>query len=225
MSFPAYKIYDDGAAVADDACKKILATAKQAISERGAFRLVMAGGGTPEATYRKLASADADWANWHIYFGDERCLPADNAERNSVMAARSLTDHVSIPVTNVHVMAAELGAAAAAASYAETIANALPFDMVLLGMGEDGHTASLFPGHVHDMQETVHAVHEAPKPPSDRLSLSAKTLSNTRHLLMLITGEGKREALQQWRAGEDLPITTINAEDMLVMLDMAAWPE
>lgn len=225
MAFPPYEIYDDGAAVANQACKKILTAAEQAIAERGAFRLVMAGGSTPEATYRALASSNADWSNWHIYFGDERCLPVDDSERNSVMVARSLTDHVAIPVTQIHSMAAELGAAVAAASYAEIISTALPFDTVLLGMGEDGHTASLFPGHEHDVEETVHAVHNAPKPPSDRVSISAKTLSNTRQLLMLITGAGKQEALQQWRSGVALPITTIKAADMLVMLDKAAWPE
>ena len=225
MTFPNYEIFSDGTAVAEQACERILAAAKKAIAERGAFRIVLAGGTTPEASYRALAASESDWANWHVYIGDERCLPTDDAERNSVMAARSLTSHVAIPDEQVYLIPAEQGAETAAQAYANIIGAALPFDMVLLGMGEDGHTASLFPGHEHNEDEITHAVHNAPKPPSDRVSLSAATLANTRELLMLITGAGKQDPLSRWRAGEALPIATINAENTLIMLDEAAWPE
>lgn len=225
MIFPNYEIFPDGAAVAEQACLRILVAAKKAIAERGAFKIVLAGGTTPEASYRALAASESDWANWHVYIGDERCLPNDDAERNSVMAARSLTSHVDIPSQQVYLISAEQGAEVAAKAYASIVDAALPFDMVLLGMGEDGHTASLFPGHEHNENETTHAVHNAPKPPSDRISLSAKALANTRELLMLITGAGKQEPLSRWRAGEMLPIATINAGNTLIMLDEAAWPE
>jgi len=225
VTFPNYEIFSDGTAVAEQACERILAAAKKAIAERGAFRIVLAGGTTPEASYRALAASESDWANWHVYIGDERCLPTDDAERNSVMAARSLTSHVAIPDEQVYLIPAEQGAETAAQAYANIIGAALPFDMVLLGMGEDGHTASLFPGHEHNEDEITHAVHNAPKPPSDRVSLSAATLANTRELLMLITGAGKQDPLSRWRAGEALPIATINAENTLIMLDEAAWPE
>jgi len=225
VSFPEYEIFPDGQAVAASACERILAAAKTAIADHGAFKIVMAGGTTPEACYRALAESDSDWSNWHVYIGDERCLPVDNAERNSVMAARSLTVHVPIPSEQVYAIPAEQGAESAAQAYTDIVATALPFDMVLLGMGEDGHTASLFPGHVHNESESVHAVHDAPKPPPDRVSLSAASLSNTTELLMLITGAGKQEALTRWRSGENLPIATINAENTLVMMDEAAWPE
>ena len=120
-------------------------------------------------------------------------------------------------------MAAELGAEAAATRYAEQIAPVLPFDMVLLGMGEDGHTASLFPGQTHPGDELVHAVHDSPKPPPDRVSLSVATISSARTVLMLVTGAGKREALQRWRAGEVLPIATVAmASSTQLLLDMAA---
>jgi 6-phosphogluconolactonase len=95
--------------------------------------------------------------------------------------------------------------------------------MVLLGMGEDGHTASLFPGHVHPAGEPVHAVSDAPKPPSARVSLSREALSDSREVLILITGAGKRAAVQRWRAGEDLPIAHITARHHLrVLIDRDA---
>jgi len=225
VNFPNYEIFPDGAAVAEQACQRILAAAETAIAKRGQFKIVLAGGTTPEASYRELAKANADWSKWHVYIGDERCLSDDDVERNSVMAARSLTAHVPIPDDQVYLIPAEQGAKEAADAYATVVDAAMPFDMVLLGMGEDGHTASLFPGHVHDETETTHAVHNAPKPPSDRVSLSAAALANTHELLMLITGAGKQEPLSRWQAGEALPIATINAKNTLIMLDQAAWPE
>jgi len=76
-------------------------------------------------------------------------------------------------------------------------------------MGEDGHTASLFPGQVHDPDEMVHAIHNAPKPPPDRISLGLSALNDSREVMILVTGEGKREAVQRWRRGEQLPITQV----------------
>jgi len=225
VKFPNYEIFKDGDAVAEQACQRILDAAEKAIVQRGQFKIVLAGGTTPEASYRALATKDSDWANWHVYIGDERCLPADDADRNSVMAARSLTSRVAIPVEQVYLIDAEKGSEIAAKAYASIVNAALPFDMVLLGMGEDGHTASLFPGHEHDKNDTTHAVHGAPKPPSDRVSLSASALANTRECLMLITGAGKQAPLSRWLAGETLPIATINAENTLIMLDEAAWPK
>jgi 6-phosphogluconolactonase len=95
--------------------------------------------------------------------------------------------------------------------------------MVLLGMGEDGHTASLFPGHVYPAGEQVHAVSGAPKPPPERVSLSREALSDSRDVLILISGTGKREAVQRWRAGDDLPVARITAREHLrVLLDREA---
>jgi 6-phosphogluconolactonase len=99
-----------------------------------------------------------------------------------------------------------LGAEAAATVYAGLVRPVLPFDLVLLGMGEDGHTASLFPGHRVADNRLVIPVHDAPKPPSDRVSLTFAALSACRLMLILITGSGKREALRAWRAGDPLPV-------------------
>jgi 6-phosphogluconolactonase len=199
--------------VAQAAAQHILAAAGQAISERGHFKLVLAGGGTPEKIYRLLAEANVDWQKWHIYFGDERCLPSDHQDRNSLMAQRAFLGKVSIPEQQIFVIEAELGPGKAAEHYCNIVAEALPFDMVLLGMGEDGHTASLFPGHQHNENELAHAVYNSPKPPPERVSISAKALSQTQALLFLITGKSKQEAVKQWRSGQDLPVATIKPEN------------
>lgn len=214
---------DDADAVALEAAQRILQSAARAIAEHGLFRIVLAGGRTPEAAYRLLVGADTDWSRWEIYFGDERCLPVDDAERNSLMAARALLDPVAIPAANIHPIPAEHGAEAAAKAYQPVIRAALPFDLVLLGIGEDGHTASLFPGQQHPAGQLVHAVHNAPKPPPDRVSLGAGALSEAREVLILATGAGKRAAIKAWRAGEPLPIAAIGGPAYVdVLLDRAA---
>jgi 6-phosphogluconolactonase len=96
--------------------------------------------------------------------------------------------------------------------------------MVLLGMGEDGHTASLFPGHQHPKDELAHAVYNSPKPPPERVSISAKALSNTQQLIFLITGANKQEAVNDWRSGKDLPVATINPTNPIdVYIDKDAY--
>ena len=224
MSLPEQtEVLADSAAVAAEAVTRILQAANAAIAAHGSFHLVLAGGRTPEAAYRLLAGSDADWDNWHIWYGDERCLPAEDEQRNSVMAAQAWLAGSAIPAARQHPMAAELGAEAAAGRYAREIAPALPFDLVLLGMGEDGHTASLFPGQSHPADELVHAVHDSPKPPPDRVSLSVASISSARTVLMLVTGAGKREALQRWRNGEALPIASVAAaSNAQLLLDAAA---
>ena len=220
---PDWQYFPDADAVAAAATALILSAADAAISARGEFRLVLAGGITPNKVYRQLAASPAKLSHWHIYFGDERCLPAADPGRNSTMAAAAWLDQSVIPPQNVHPIPAELGPEAAAQRYAPLVAAARPFDMVLLGMGEDGHTASLFPGHAHPAGEQVHAVSGAPKPPPGRVSLSREALSDSRDVLILITGTGKREAVQRWRAGEDLPIARITARNHLrVLIDLDA---
>jgi 6-phosphogluconolactonase len=220
---PDWQYFPDADAVAAAATALILSAADAAISARGEFRLVLAGGTTPNKVYRQLAASPAAWSHWQVYFGDERCLPATDPGRNSCMAAAAWLDQGGMPPQNVHPIPAELGPKAAAQRYALLIAAARPFDMVLLGMGEDGHTASLFPGHVYPAGEQVHAVSGAPKPPPERVSLSREALSDSRDVLILISGTGKREAVQRWRAGDDLPVARITAREHLrVLLDREA---
>ena len=212
--------------VAARASELILEAADAAIDRRGAFSLVLAGGTTPAACYRQLSTVKADWHRWHIYFGDERCLDPGDSQRNSVMAAQLLTERVPIPCGQVHPIHAERGPDAAARDYEATIQSALPFDLVILGMGEDGHTASLFPGHQHPTDWLVLPVHDAPKPPPERVSLGAPAIESCAQLLVLVTGTGKRPAMQQWREGEDLPIARLaRGGHTTVLLDKAANPD
>jgi 6-phosphogluconolactonase len=216
---------EDAEAVAREACERILAAASAAIHERGRFRIVMAGGSTPERAYNLLAAAESEWGRWEIYLGDERCLAAGHPERNSVLVERTLSGRVPIPAHKIHPIEAELGPEQAADRYQEIVADALPFDLVLLGMGEDGHTASLFPGHFHNEERLVCAVHAAPKPPPERVSLTPRALVNSRNILFLITGEAKRDAVTAWLDGASLPVAQIAAQGRHeVLVDREAAP-
>ena len=210
-----WMVFDEAQGLSNDLCAAILAHADDAIRQRGAFHLVLAGGGTPLVTYRQLAHSQADWAHWHIYLGDERVLPSDDPERNSVQIDQAWLNHVPIPTRQVHWIPTELGLTLAQRAYQHTIERLLgqqPFDVVLLGMGEDGHTASLFPGHRHDLDQLVVTESHSPKPPSERVSLNEPALANTHHLYKIVTGASKRDAVAQWLKGEALPINQIQAE-------------
>lgn len=218
-----WQVVDDAEAVAQTACQRILIASERAIQTRGSFHLVLAGGRTPERTYQLLRAQTVDWTYWHIYYGDERCLPTEANERNNVMTNAIWLNHVPIPTEHVHPIPAQFGAVVAAPQYAQIIKRGLPFDMVLLGIGEDGHTASLFPKHVHSATELVHAVFNAPKPPPERVSLSAKALSTTRELIFLIAGASKREAVTAWKRGEILPVAEVCPQgEGVVLIDREA---
>lgn len=216
---------DDGALLAD-ALARVTAAARAAIAQHGAFDIVLAGGNTPRKLYRALRNADADWTCWHVWFGDERCAPPDDPERNSKMARDEWLDHVAIPVGNVHAIPAESGAREAAALYARELRSVDTFDLLLLGLGEDGHTASLFPGQdwgMHADSPDAIAVFKAPKPPPERVSLSAQRLSNARNVLYLVEGAGKRGAVAAWQRGDAIPAASIAPEAGVdVLLDAAA---
>lgn len=195
------------------AAQAIFNASQQAISQRSAFNIVLAGGTTPRRVYELLRKIDTNWSAWHIYFSDERCLPADHADRNSRMAALAWLDQVSIPASHIHIIPAEQGAQAAASAYAQTLSKVDMFDLVILGLGEDGHTASLFPHHEWgtspDAPATL-AVHDAPKPPAQRVSLTARRLSQTRQLMFLVSGITKRQAIIDWRSGKEIPAAAVS---------------
>ncbi|MDQ6684435.1 MAG: 6-phosphogluconolactonase [Pseudomonadota bacterium] len=202
----------DLATLCAEVCARTLACADDAIRRRGRFVIVLAGGNTPRRLYEALRSANADWSRWHVYFGDERCVSRSDPERNSLMAGSAWLDHVAIPEAQQHPMPSELGPAEAARRYAALLEPVGDFDLVLLGLGEDGHTGSLFPGH--DLGQSARApstlaVLDAPKPPAERVTLSARRLSSTREAVFMVAGESKRDAVRRWRARDDIPARAI----------------
>ena len=193
----------------------LAAVAEKSLRDRGAFHLVLAGGNTPQLLYLGLRQLVTDWSGWHFWFGDERCLPAGDPERNDTMAREAWLNHVPVLPEQIHAIPADLGAEAGASAYSMELGAQGDFDLVLLGMGEDGHTASLFPGdELGSIAGAPDAmpVHDAPKPPPDRVTLSADRLSRSRHVWFIVTGESKRTSLRHWRKGAPLPAAAITPE-------------
>lgn len=216
----------DADSVAEAALEYIARAAADTIARRGTFSIVLSGGGTPRPIYERARYLSTSWNRWQVYFADERCVPAGHRDRNDVMARRVWLDHVPIPRQHVHAIPAEEGAEAAAAAYTREVAGQACFDLVLLGMGEDGHTASLFPGQPSGPEPDAPAalaVHDAPKPPAERVSLSAARLSAAFRMLLIVTGEGKRDAVRRLHAGEDIPVRSLRPQCGIdVWLDRAA---
>lgn len=204
-------VYADQSALIDALQQAIAEVAAQAIAAHGAFHCVLAGGETPRRLYERLRTLTTDWSRWHLYFGDERCLPAGDSARNDAMAEQAWLVHVPVPRTQVHSLQGELGAERAAEEYVPVLASIASFDLVLLGLGEDGHTASLFPHHqLHLLDDAVMTiVHDAPKPPPQRVSLSARRLAAAEAVWFLVSGESKRAALTHWLSGAAIPAALI----------------
>lgn len=201
--------FDSQQAINEAATAQILQQAQDAITNRGRFLLVLAGGSTPKSVYELLRNTAADWAHWHIYYNDDRCLPVDHPDRNSLMAEQAWLNHVAIPKSQIHAIPAELGPGEGAKAYAQTLAGLPEFDLVLLGLGEDGHTASLFPRHSWDDSVDAFPVFGAPKPPPERVSISRARLGRAREVLFLVTGAGKQQAVNDWRNGVAIPASHI----------------
>lgn len=177
------------------------------IEQHKYFSIVLAGGTTPRELYRQLRYITADWQRWHIYFGDERFLPFGDPQRNDNMAASIWLDHVAIPVAQIHRVPNGESVIAAAATYASVLRLAPGFDLALLGLGEDGHTASLFPGDLAacgSLELTV-AVTNAPKPPPQRVTMSPACLGKAGAVWFIVTGASKERVLREWLAGAPLP--------------------
>jgi 6-phosphogluconolactonase len=193
---PEFSIYETPEDVAESAAAEIA----EALAE-GARNLTLAGGTTPMRCYQLLAQADVQWGRVTILFGDERCVPPNHPDSNYREARAALLDHVS-PAT-VHRMPAELGPDEGADLYSRIVEWHAPLDIVVLGVGEDGHTASLFPGHP-GLEATGWAVgiRNSPKPPPDRVTMTLPALRGARRVIVLATGAGKADAVARARRGE-----------------------
>ncbi|MEI2635507.1 MAG: 6-phosphogluconolactonase [Methylotenera sp.] len=213
LSNTRWHTFDSQEDINQAAVKRILQAADEAIAKHGSFLIVLAGGSTPKSIYQLLSKQQADWSKWHIYHNDDRCLPVGHAERNSKMARDVWLDHVAIPQNQIHDIPAELGNIEGAKAYAETLKDVRAFDLVILGLGEDGHTASLFPNQAVDNSADAVPVFNAPKPPADRVTISQNRLNHSQQALFLVTGKGKQEAVDNWRNGVAIPASLIAPEN------------
>ena len=189
-----------------------------ALREARFLRLVLAGGTTPLRCYTLLAGMELPWGRATVLFGDERCLPPLHPETNFRLASDALL-HRAAPAT-VHRIPAELGPDAAAAAY-EPIVAAAPLDLVLLGLGPDGHTASLFPGNpALAATSQVVGVRNAAKPPPERVSLTLPALNGARRVLVLVSGADKQDAVRRAYA-RLVPAGLIDRAEWLITADAA----
>lgn len=197
------------------AARFVIEAAQASVAERGSFRIALAGGSTPEALYRRLAASDLQgqvpWEAVDVFFGDERSVPPDDPHSNYGMAARALLEHVPLGASRIHRIEGELAPREAARRYAERLGRA-PLDLVLCGMGEDGHTASLFPA-MPGLDETRRLVIAAvgPKPPPSRVTLSLGALNAARAVAFLVVGAGKATMLARVLAELEIERPTLPA--------------
>ena len=204
---------------ADDLCRRaaelFIALAKQAIRNAGQFTVALSGGSTPKALYSLLASPQygelMDWSNVHLFWGDERCVPPDHRESNYRLVEDTLLSKIRIPEANVHRMAGEQAPVVAAAEYEAELKNFFKirtiswprFDLILLGLGEDGHTASLFPGSdgLDEDKHLVAAVY-VEKLKAHRLTLTLPVLNRAARVIYLVAGSSKAQILEQLLHGD-----------------------
>jgi 6-phosphogluconolactonase len=209
------RIYDDPQSVA----RAVASLVTDAI-QGGVRTLALAGGSTPARAYQLLAEAALEWGRVTVLFGDERCVPPDHPDSNFLMARRSLLDRVN--PGSMHRMAGELGPDVAASLYEPIVRWLSPLDLVLLGMGPDGHTASLFPGHPEVSAEGMAVgVRSAPKPPPERVSLTLGCLRQARRVVFIVTGADKAAAFAAAARGE-VPAGMIPNAEYLVDRAVAA---
>lgn len=244
MNQPDIRILADGEELSRAAAEEFVHLATQAVTASGRFAVALSGGTTPKALYHLLSDEGAGfrprvpWKRVHVFWGDERHVPPDHPESNYRMAREELLSRVPIPPENVHRIPAENpDAAKAAEEYAQTLrtffglaAGAVPrFDLILLGMGPDGHTASLFPG-TNAVRETARLV-GAPwveKLNAHRITLTPPVLNNAACVLFLVSGEEKAETLRAVLQGpyqpDRFPAQIVRPVDghLLWMVDRAA---
>lgn len=224
------RIFEDAEEVARHAADLVAEQIAAARREGRDLHIALAGGSTPERAYELLAQTEGSWSHVHLWMGDERCVPEDHPESNARMVRESLlaTERAEPPV--LHAVPSPEVPEDAAWLYGLEVREHVPgavFDIVLLGMGPDGHTCSLFPGHpVLAVREALVApVRDSPKPPPERVTLTLPVVRDARLTLLLATGEEKRDALSRALAGDtSIPVALVGAGLDEVACDRAAAP-
>jgi 6-phosphogluconolactonase len=204
--------------MAQDAAERFAEASAAAIASDGSFRVALSGGSTPQALHRILAAepyrSRIDWLNVHIFFGDERCVPPDDADSNYRMARETLLSKVPIPLDNVYRMAGEIDPTSAAQQYEQELKDQLGdqgLDLCFLGLGDDGHTASLFPHTPAVSEQTrwcmAQYVEHSTTGKSWRITLTAPLINRSKRVIFLVAGKKKSAALAEVLEGERAPET------------------
>jgi 6-phosphogluconolactonase len=203
---PEIEILPDAGSLAERAEGVFVQSVQAALKTGSRFTVALAGGSTPRQLYARLAAAQIDWESVHIFWGDERCVPPGHPDSNFRMAEETLLGVISIPAGNIHRIPGEFPAEEAAQKYEAELriffGGVTPrFDLVLLGLGGDGHTASLFPGNPAVRERTRWVVgvrHDTPPEPLvDRITLTLPVLNAAANVLFLVSGAGKADRLAQ----------------------------
>lgn len=209
------RIVQSEAQLAERLADIFIADAKSAIAARGAFNVAFAGGTTPKAAYELLARDERkpqiEWSKVQVFFSDERCVPPNDVDSNYRMAKLALLDHIDIPRVNVHRMRGEIDAPKAAEEYAALLrahfGNEPHFDLIMLGMGPDGHTASLFPGaDPQDAAEKLVRAVYVDKFSTYRITFTPHAINAARHVVVATAGAAKADALRAVLKGKYDPI-------------------
>ena len=196
-------------------------SAENAIKARGKFHFVLTGGETPKQIYKKLRDVETDWSAWEFYISDERIGDLNESQFNQSMIRNELLDHIPALESQIHFIENRHDIQIALISYTQTILNSPIFDLTLLGMGEDGHVASLFPGHdlgIQTYSPKVLKVYNSPKPPAQRISLSMNRLNKSRKILIIATGERKNNIVSDYCKGIDIPALHLEALEETILL-------
>lgn len=206
-----FRIYYDSEEMAVDMVIELAQIIQESITRQGICHLVFPGGRSPRRILELLREQKLTWASLHLYPGDERCVPIGDPERNDRLIDELLLTQVPLPPENLHRIHAELGPEEGARLYNQLLAQTPRFDIALLGIGLDGHTASLFPGNpaLNDTRPAV-AVYNAPKPPSERVSIGLSHLRKARERWVIVTGNEKQELMMRIQHGEEFPITLVH---------------
>jgi 6-phosphogluconolactonase len=231
---PEIRIFEDATKVAEAAATRFIGLAREAIAKRGRFTVALAGGSTPKRAFELLASESysqqLDWSKAHIFFGDERTVPPDASESNYRMANEALLSRVSVPAKNIHRMNGVGDAISNARLYEDELRTffndaAWPrFDLVLLGMGDDGHTASLFPGtKALAEQEAWVTANWVAKLGTHRITLTLPAINHAAHILFLVTGENKAGRLKDVLDGEQTLRESLPAQLIKPLDGSLAW--
>jgi len=215
-------------ALEDRVAAEMVTVIQASVDARGRADVVVTGGtvgiGTLAALARMTQVSALDWTRIHVWWGDERFVPAGHADRNELQARDALFSQVAVPAENLHVFPANHGQTVEEARdefLAEHQGEFPTFDVVLSGIGPDGHTASLFPGLPHGEGEDVIAVSNSPKPPAERLSLTFDALNRGQHVWIIASGEDKAVAVSRIIA--DFPESETPAAALRGLVETVVW--